>query len=88
MAHFSSPLRIHIICLLADGPRNVTELVEATGERQSTLSGHLKYLLTRGILSQERRGVKVFYSVRDPRAVALLSGSAEVLGVRPETGLR
>jgi ArsR family transcriptional regulator len=72
LAHFSNPLRLRIICLLKDGPRNVTDLVAATGQHQSTVSGQLKYLLMTGILNQERRGVNVFYSVRDEQAVAML----------------
>ncbi len=72
LAHFSNPLRLRIICLLKDGPRKVSDLVEATGERQSTVSGQLKYLLMTGVLSHERRGANIFYSIRDEQAVVVL----------------
>lgn len=67
-----------MICLLKDGPRKVTDLVEATGQHQSTVSGQLKYLLITGILNQERRGVNVFYSIRDEQAVAVLRHLVEM----------
>jgi ArsR family transcriptional regulator len=63
---------LRIICLLKDGPKNVSELVNETGHRQSTVSGQLKYLLMVGFLRHERRGVNVYYSVRDEQAVAVL----------------
>jgi ArsR family transcriptional regulator len=72
-------LRLRIICLLKDGPKNVSELVKETGQRQSTVSGQLKYLLITGILNQERRGVNVFYSVRDEQAVNVLRHLVETL---------
>ncbi len=79
LAHFSHPLRLRIVCLLKDGPKNVTEIVAATGQKQSTVSGQLKYLLMTGILEQERRGASVFYSVKDELAVKILKHLVETL---------
>ena len=39
-----NPVRIKILCRLMQESARVTELVEATGERRSTISQQLKYL--------------------------------------------
>ena len=44
------PKRVLILYLLADGPCNVSELTEALGVSQPTVSHHLKVLRDRGLV--------------------------------------
>ncbi len=72
LAHFSHPLRLRLICRLRRGERCVSELVDEVGQRQSTVSGQLKYLTMAGITASERRGANVYYRIADTRAPRLL----------------
>ncbi len=69
LGHFANPVRLRILCRLLAGRACVGELVEATGERQPTVSAHLKHLLLAGLVSREREGNRVYYQVEDPLAV-------------------
>ena len=55
VAHFANPVRIKILCRLMQDSACVTELIEATGERQSTISQQLKYLVLSGLVEREGR---------------------------------
>ena len=59
--------RLELLYLLADGPRAVKELVEATGQRQAKISQHLAVMRQRGIVHSERFGNEVHYSLSDRR---------------------
>lgn len=61
MAHST---RLFIVDELAAGPRCVCELTEMIGDDISTVSKHLAVLRNAGIVADERRGAKVFYSLR------------------------
>lgn len=61
MAH---PTRLYIVDVLADGERCVHELTEMVGADMSTVSKHLSVLRSAGILSDEKRGSEVYYSLR------------------------
>jgi len=62
----SHPLRLRLLELLESQERNVSELVELTGEPQPVVSRHLAYMQQLGIVSSERRGTKVYYKLRYP----------------------
>lgn len=47
--------------------KSVSELVEATGVAQPTVSHHLKILKDAGLVSAERRGKEVFYTLNQTR---------------------
>jgi len=78
--------RIAILYELAEGRKNVSQLVEALGSPQATVSRHLKVLRERGMVHSERDGVNVYYSLADQRiieALELLRGvMADVLAQR------
>jgi len=78
VAHFANPVRIKILCRLMQGPACVTELVEATDERQSTISQQLKHLLLAGIVNREGRGTRNFYRISDPVVPETMRFFAEV----------
>lgn len=58
--------RLQILSCLRAGPKNVTELTEATGLGQANLSKHLKVLTQAGILSRQTQGVSAYYAITDP----------------------
>jgi ArsR family transcriptional regulator len=66
MAH---PTRLFILEELAKGERCVCDLTEMVGDDVSTVSKHLSVLRNAGIVSDEKRGMQVFYSLRCPCAL-------------------
>ena len=65
--------RIAILYELAEGRKNVSELVEVLGSPQGTVSRHLKVLRERDMVDSERDGVNVYYSLPDPRIIEALN---------------
>lgn len=63
MAH---PTRLFMVDELAKGERCVCELTEMVGADMSTVSKHLSILKAAGIVTDDRRGNRVFYSLRVP----------------------
>jgi DNA-binding transcriptional ArsR family regulator len=61
----AAPLRIAIVVELDVGPRCVHELVDALGVAQPLVSQHLKVLRAAGVVTPERRGREVAYSLAD-----------------------
>jgi len=59
-------LRLAVLCYLMDGSMCVQELMEATGAAQSNLSQHLSKMRLMGILTNEKRGQQVYYSIANP----------------------
>lgn len=55
--------RMAIIAELRDGSRNVSELVEATGREQNSVSYHLGCLTNCGFVTKEANGNKRQYSL-------------------------
>lgn len=68
----ADPNRILLIYNLADGPKNVNELVSSLELTQSSVSRHLKVLRERGIVRANRDGQSVFYSLSDKRIIQAL----------------
>ena len=64
----SEETRLRILALLMDGERCVCELMEVLGMPQSTISRHLSYLKNSGWVSGERRGVWMYYRLREERS--------------------
>ena len=82
----ADPRRISIIYALSDGPKNVSELIEILDMNRATASRHLKVLRDGAMVSTERDGVSIYYSLADGRviqALDLLRGVlAEILAQR------
>ena len=68
----ADPSRIMILYSLSQSPRNVTELAAELNMPQPLVSRHLKVLRDRGMVTAERRGTTVTYSLGDPRLVQAL----------------
>ncbi len=67
----SAPVRLKIVCALADGEQNVTQLLERVPATQPNLSQHLSMLYRSGVLARRRAGALVYYRVASER-VSLL----------------
>lgn len=81
IAHFANPVRLKLLCRLVRGGRLcVNELVDVTGEKQSTVSQQLKQLQMARMVHRQREGNRVYYSVADPvveDTMRFFSGIAE-----------
>jgi rhodanese-related sulfurtransferase/predicted transcriptional regulator len=68
---FASPRRLELIDLLAQGPRSVEELARASGQSTANASQHLQALHSSGVVSRERDGTRVNYSLAGPDVLRL-----------------
>jgi len=59
-------LRLAVLCILLEGPKNVGELMAATGAAQSNLSQHLAKMRMLGLLESEKRAQQVYYRIAHP----------------------
>ncbi|MBI5688986.1 MAG: helix-turn-helix transcriptional regulator [Verrucomicrobia bacterium] len=74
------PARLQVVTELANGERCVCDLVELTGLGWSTVSRHLSVLKAAGVVTDEKRGLQVFYRLRLPcvaRFTACLDAASE-----------
>ena len=62
----SEPARLQLLCHLKQGPMDVASLIEATGFSQSHISRQLGQLQRAGLVSYQRDGVRLVYTVADP----------------------
>jgi rhodanese-related sulfurtransferase len=60
---FASPRRLELIDLLAQGRRSVDELARASGQSTANASQHLQALHASGVVTRERDGTRVNYSL-------------------------
>jgi rhodanese-related sulfurtransferase/DNA-binding HxlR family transcriptional regulator len=68
---FASPRRLELIDLLAQGPRSVEELARASGQSTANASQHLQALHASGVVSRQRDGTRVNYSLAGPDVLRL-----------------
>jgi ArsR family transcriptional regulator len=78
MAH---PSRLLIIEELNKRERCVGELTEMIGADASTVSKHLSVLKNAGLISDDKRGNSIFYSLRVPCIMQFMGCVEEVLSV-------
>ncbi|MHB1021245.1 MAG: ArsR/SmtB family transcription factor [Acidobacteriaceae bacterium] len=69
----SHPTRIAIIELLENGELSAGELIEKLGMEQANISQHLAVLRTKQLVVNRKVGNQVFYSVRDPIIIQVLT---------------
>ncbi len=68
----ADPTRIALLYELSDGPKNVNQLARSIGAPQTTISRHLKILREQSLVSADREGQFVFYSLADAQVLSAL----------------
>ena len=66
MKALAHPTRLFIVEELARGERCVCDLRDMVGADISTVSKHLGLLKTAGVISDDKRGLQVFYRLQIP----------------------
>jgi DNA-binding transcriptional ArsR family regulator len=67
------PTRIAILELLSPGELSAGALIEKLGMEQANVSQHLAVLRAKQLVSNRKAGNQVFYAVRDPIIIEVLS---------------
>ena len=73
------PTRLQILYALYDEPQRVTALAGSLDIPQSTVSRHLGVLRQRSLVTKERNGMAVVYTLADPRIIDVLDTMRLVL---------
>ena len=68
---FASPRRLELLDLLAQGPRTVDHLAQASGQSRANASQHLQALHAAGLVTREREGTSVRYAIADENSLRL-----------------
>lgn len=71
-AAMGDPPRLALLELLWDGPHCVSELAQETEQSMSAISQRLKILHSAKLISRDRQGKHVFYSLADDHIRQLL----------------
>ncbi len=72
MQALATPSRLRILAYLHEGPASVSEISEAVGMDGSAVSHQLRILRHLGLVSGEREGRRVNYSLHDHHVAQLL----------------
>lgn len=81
MKALAHPSRLLILDeLLLHGERCVCELTKLVGADISTVSRHLAVLRVAGLVSDEKRGLQVFYRLRSPEVQGLVRATEDMAG--------
>lgn len=73
------PIRYKIIMFLFDGRKCVCELNDNVEFSPANLSQHLKILKDAGLVSSEKEGLKIFYSLRNDDVKKLVQAANDFL---------
>lgn len=65
--------RLLLLCQLSQGELCVSDIEQALGIRQPTLSQQLGVLRNEGVVSTRREGKNIFYRVADPAMLEILA---------------
>ena len=82
MFALSLPSRVQILGCLRDGPRTVSELVDALGMEQSAVSHQLRVLREHELVKAERDGRSRRYALYDEHVRALLEAGLDHVELR------
>lgn len=69
----ANPVRLRILCLLAQGECTVGDIAEKLAARQSLISQHLALLRKDGLVRPRRDGQTIHYALADERAEKLIA---------------
>ena len=79
----SNPVRLLVLCQLAEGEKSVGELEGVVDVSQSALSQHLALLRSRGLVKFRREGQTLYYSLSGSEAPALLAALYQLYCRKP-----
>jgi rhodanese-related sulfurtransferase/predicted transcriptional regulator len=68
---FASPRRLELLDLLAQAPRSVEELANASGQSVANTSQHLQALHAAGLVTRRREGTRIHYALAGEDVLAL-----------------
>jgi ArsR family transcriptional regulator, virulence genes transcriptional regulator len=74
----SNPVRLLVLCQLAEGEKSVGELERVVDVSQSALSQHLALLRSRGLVQFRREGQTLYYSLAGREAATLLAALYQI----------
>jgi DNA-binding transcriptional ArsR family regulator len=74
----SHPLRLKILCVLADQEVSVQDIVERVGTTQSNISQHLALMREKGVLRTRKDANRVYYRVGDQRTLEVVAMMRDV----------
>lgn len=78
MKCFGSPHRLMILCQLAQGEKSVTQLIEATGIAQTSMSQHLGKLKNEGLVDFCRDHRTLYYSISNPDVMKVMNSLFDI----------
>ena len=78
------PSRLAIAEALQEGERCVQDLTKLVGADMSTVSKHLTVMRSVGLLDMEKRGLKVFYTLRCPCLLSFFECVDSLVPGRPK----
>ena len=78
LKNLAHPQRLMILCLLSQGPMNVTELTDKIGASQSGVSQFLTRMRLAGLIEGERDGKTVIYRIASQDAERLLNSLHDI----------
>jgi len=73
------PVRIMMLFLLGEKNRYVNEMAEILCIPQSTASRHLAILRERGLVTTQRQGTSILYSIADARIIHILNEMRSII---------
>ncbi len=76
---FSNPTRLEILDLLRNGEMSVTELMEKTALSQANISQHLSIMKAKGIVTADRKGKNIYYTLTHPKIIKAFDIIKEIL---------
>jgi DNA-binding transcriptional ArsR family regulator len=74
----ANPVRLRVLCQLAEGEKSVGDLEQVAAVSQSALSQHHALLRQRGLVTSRRAGQAIYYALDGAEAPALLAALYEV----------
>ena len=81
MKALAHPSRLMIVHRLGRGECSAGDLVELVGSDQSTVSKHLAILRHHGIVSDDRRGNSIVYSLKTPCVLDFFACAGRVIEI-------
>lgn len=79
-ALLGTPLRLRILALLCEQEMNVSQLRNALGSTQPSVSQNLATLYRSGVLVRQRKGSHVFYGVNAEHSLLLCGAVRSMIG--------